>query len=137
MLRAKTDWGLEWSWDHCRPFCLEHVRPSDGRPMLKGNTKVDPFVKRLGFFMLDPLGLCSLCLLCSRCFVPSFLRQMSKKPKRFMQKPLLERSYVEKCCRNHGNRYSELPKAITWFDGEVESCFFSQPYPCMHCFTGR
>ena len=41
-----------------------------------------------------------------------------------MQKPLLERSYVEKCCLNHGKRYSELPKAITWFDGEVESCCF-------------
>ena len=45
-----------------------------------------------------------------------------KQPKRLMQKPLLERSYVEKCCRNHGKRYSELRKAITWFDGEVESC---------------
>ena len=53
-----------------------------------------------------------------------FLKADEQKPKRLMQKPLLERSYVEKCCRNHGNRYIELPKAITWFDGEVESCCF-------------
>ena len=59
---------------------------------------------------------------------------MEKKPKRLMQKPLLERSYVEKCCRNHGKRYSELPKAITWFDGEVESCCcFSQPFGITSC----
>ena len=57
-----------------------------------------------------------------------------KKPKRLMQKPLLERSYVEICCRNHGKRYSELPKAITWFDGEVESCCcFSQPFGITSC----
>ena len=53
-----------------------------------------------------------------------FLKADEQKPKRLMQKPLLERSYVEKWCRNHGNRYIELPKAITWFDGEVESCCF-------------
>ena len=51
-----------------------------------------------------------------------------QKLQRLMQKPLLERLYVEKCCRNHGKRYSDVPKAITWFDGEVESCrCFSQP----------
>ena len=56
------------------------------------------------------------------------------KPKRLMQKPLLERSYVEKCCRNHGKRYSELPKAITWFAGEVESCCcFSNPFGITSC----
>ena len=53
-----------------------------------------------------------------------FLKADEQKPKLLMQKPLLERSYVEKWCRNHGNRYIELPKAITWFDGEVESCCF-------------
>ena len=57
-----------------------------------------------------------------------------KQPKRLMQKPLLERSHVKKCCRNHGKRYSELPKAITWFDGEVESCCcFSQPFGITSC----
>ena len=45
-----------------------------------------------------------------------------------MQKPLHERSYGRKCCPNHGKRYGELLKAITWFDGEVERCCcFSQP----------
>ena len=45
-----------------------------------------------------------------------------QRPKRFMLKPLHERSCGWKCVANHGKRCGELLKAITWFDGEVERC---------------
>jgi hypothetical protein len=45
--------------------------------------------------------------------VPFFLLY-EKRPKRFMQKPLHERSYGWKCVANDGKRYSELPKTIAF-----------------------
>ena len=59
-----------------------------------------------------------------------------------MQKPLHERSYGGKPCPNHGKRYGELLKTITWFYGKVDRCCcFSQPFgivqPRMHCVSIR
>jgi len=44
---------------------------------------------------------------------PGYSNIYEQRPKRFMQKPVHERSYGGKSCPNHGKRYGELLKAIT------------------------
>ena len=57
-----------------------------------------------------------------------YIYTYEQRPKRLIQKPLLERIYVEKCFGNHGKRYSELPKAITWFHDESLSFLHFRSY---------
>ena len=120
----------------------EHIckdyQDKPGSPLLvkvswnRGTPSYHPF---LGFFILNqkcwgtPMTIETFIWVTEGLDFGLHLAPFEKQPKRLMQRPLLERSYVETCCRKHGKRYNELPKAITWFDGEVESCCcFSQPF---------
>jgi hypothetical protein len=41
-----------------------------------------------------------------------WISKSEQRLKKFMQKPLHERSYGGKCCPNHGKQYGELLEAI-------------------------